>query len=91
MGLPIPPSQGEGEFNAAFSKLLWPLVVVGGLPLDVVKLLVPMLVMGTKEKNAAVKSFSEQALVSLLRLRQDDSVLTVRIIVSLVAAAAAAK
>jgi len=43
---------------------------------DVVKLLVPMLVMGTKEKNAAVKSYSEHALISLLRLRQDDSMLT---------------
>ena len=50
----------------------------GGLSVDVVKTLVPMLVMGTKEKNAAVKSYSEQALVCLLRLRQDDSILTVR-------------
>jgi len=50
----------------------------GGLSVDVVKTLVPMLVMGTKEKNAAVKSYSEQALVCLLRLRQDDSMLTVR-------------
>ena len=36
-----------------------------------------MLVMGTKEKNAAVKSYSEHALISLLRLRQDNSTLTV--------------
>jgi len=29
--------------------------------MDVVRALVPMLVMGSKEKNAAVKSYSEQA------------------------------
>ena len=32
-----------------------------GLSMDVVRALVPMLVMGSKEKNAAVKSYSEQA------------------------------
>ena len=48
-----------------------------GLSMDVVRALVPMLVMGSKEKNAAVKSYSEQALVCLLRLRQDDSMLNV--------------
>ena len=48
-----------------------------GLAIDVVKTLVPMLVMGSKEKNAAVKSFSEQALISLLRLREDDTTLMV--------------
>ena len=45
--------------------------------MDVVGALVPMMVMGSKEKNAAVKSYSEQALVCLLRLRQDDSMLNV--------------
>jgi hypothetical protein len=39
------------------------------------RILAPMLVMGTKEKNAAVKSYSENALVTLLRLRTDDSTL----------------
>jgi len=43
----------------------------------VVKTLVPMLVMGTKEKNAAVKSYSEHALILLLRLRENDATLTV--------------
>ena len=52
---------------------------IAGLSLDAVKTLVPMLVMGTKEKNAAVKSYSEHALISLLRLRDNDATLTVRI------------
>jgi len=47
------------------------------LDLDVLKLLVPMLVMGTKEKNAAVKSYSEHALITLLKLRCDETVLEV--------------
>uniref|UniRef100_W8CCK9 Translational activator GCN1 n=1 Tax=Ceratitis capitata TaxID=7213 RepID=W8CCK9_CERCA len=40
---------------------------------DVIKLLVPMLVNGTKEKNGYVKSNSEIALISLLHLREDDT------------------
>lgn len=45
------------------------------LPLTLSKPLVPMLVNGTKEKNTMVKAHSEQALVSVLRLRQsgDDT------------------
>lgn len=46
-----------------------------GVPL--LRVLVPMLVMGTKEKNAAVKSYSEHALVALLKLRQNDQTLEV--------------
>jgi len=46
----------------------------------VLRVLVPMLVMGTKEKNAAVKSYSEYALVSLLRLRQNDSTLEASVV-----------
>ncbi|KAH8379372.1 hypothetical protein KR009_004448, partial [Drosophila setifemur] len=41
--------------------------------LEVLKYLVPMLVNGTKEKNGYVKSNSELALISILRLRTDDS------------------
>jgi hypothetical protein len=37
--------------------------------------LTPVMVMGTKEKNAAVKSYSEHALIALLQLRVGDSVL----------------
>jgi hypothetical protein len=36
------------------------------------KVVVPALVMGTKEKNTMVRAASEAALVSLLRLRQGD-------------------
>lgn len=39
------------------------------LPADLLKSLMPMLVNGTKEKNPAVKSSSEAALVAVLRLR----------------------
>ncbi|KAH8346010.1 hypothetical protein KR084_004221, partial [Drosophila pseudotakahashii] len=41
--------------------------------LEVLKYLVPMLVNGTKEKNGYVKSNSEIALISILRLRTNDS------------------
>lgn len=48
------------------------------LPHPIIKSLVPMLVNGTKEKNTAVRANSEQALVALLRLRQEDSTYQVR-------------
>lgn len=41
-------------------------------PLAFLKSLVPLLVMGTKEKNTAVRSNSEQALVTVLKLRSGD-------------------
>lgn len=40
--------------------------------LEVLKYLIPMLVNGTKEKNGYVKSNSELALISILRLRTDN-------------------
>ena len=43
-----------------------------------IRLLVPALVNGTKERNTLVKSNSELALVSLLRMRSGDSTLQVR-------------
>ncbi|KAH8275070.1 hypothetical protein KR018_005723 [Drosophila ironensis] len=43
--------------------------------LDVLKYLVPTLVNGTKEKNGYVKSNSELALISILRLKDDNSTL----------------
>ena len=48
-------------------------------PLDIaiIRSFVPMLVNGTKEKNTIVKTSSESALVTLLRLRTDDSTLQV--------------
>ncbi|XP_021942062.1 eIF-2-alpha kinase activator GCN1, partial [Zootermopsis nevadensis] len=39
---------------------------------ELLRLLIPMLVNGTKEKNSYVKACSEFALVSVLRLRQGD-------------------
>ena len=39
------------------------------LPLELLKPLLPMLVNGTKEKNSAVKSSSESALVTVLHMR----------------------
>jgi len=42
------------------------------LPEDLLKVLLPMLVNGTKEKNSSVRSFSESALVSVLHLRNND-------------------
>ncbi|KAJ8312745.1 hypothetical protein KUTeg_010118 [Tegillarca granosa] len=45
------------------------------LPAACIKILVPPLVMGTKEKNTIVKSNSEFALVAVLQLRQGDAIL----------------
>ena len=40
------------------------------LPASVLKLLLPMLVNGTKEKNSMVKSSSESALVEVMQMRK---------------------
>merc|ERR1711997_918027 len=45
----------------------------GLLPADLLRGLLPMLVNGTKEKNSAVKSSSESALVTIMRLRQKQN------------------
>ncbi|XP_071180493.1 stalled ribosome sensor GCN1-like [Mytilus edulis] len=47
----------------------------GNLTGDHVKLLIPPLVMGTKEKNTVVKTNSEIAVVAVLHLRKDETVL----------------
>lgn len=45
--------------------------------MPVIKILVPALVMGTKEKNSMVKSSSEYAIISVLKLREGDALLKV--------------
>ena len=45
----------------------------GLLPVELLRSLLPMLVNGTKEKNSTVKSCSESALVSILRMRQKEN------------------
>ncbi|KAG1668440.1 eIF-2-alpha kinase activator GCN1 [Nymphon striatum] len=45
------------------------------LPNNLLKLLIPQLVNGTKEKNTVVKANSEYALVSILKLRNGDGML----------------
>ena len=47
------------------------------LDMSVIVSLVPMLVNGTKEKNTVVRTSSETALVSLLRMRHGDDTLHV--------------
>lgn len=47
----------------------------GNLTDDNVKLLIPPLVMGTKEKNTVVKTNSEIAVVAVLHLRKNETVL----------------
>lgn len=44
------------------------------IPPELTKYLIPMLVNGTKEKNGYVKSNSEIALISLLHLRDDETI-----------------
>lgn len=47
---------------------------------ELLKLLLPMLVNGTKEKNGYVKANSESALIAVLRLKEGDEVHQVRIL-----------
>ena len=48
------------------------------LPIGTISGLVPMLVMGTKEKNTVVRSNCETALINLLRMRHGDETVQVR-------------
>lgn len=49
-------------------------------PFALTKVLAPMLVNGTKERNTMVKAHSEQALISVLRLRDSKEDVTSSII-----------
>lgn len=44
------------------------------LPAEFLKVIVPMLVNGTKEKNSFVKANCEFSLIAVLKLREDDAV-----------------
>lgn len=44
------------------------------LPSSMLKILIPLLVNGTKEKNSIVKSSSEDALINILKLRESDQI-----------------
>lgn len=50
---------------------------------DLLRLLLPTLVNGTKEKNMCVKANSELALIAVLRLKEGDAVYQVEIYVFL--------
>lgn len=45
------------------------------LPISMLKILVPLLVNGTKEKNSIVKLNSELSLITILKLRRSDQIL----------------
>ena len=49
---------------------------------DLLKLLLPTLVNGTKEKNGYVKANSEIALIAVLRLKDGDAMQQVRLVIS---------
>ena len=57
-------------------------------PVLILRSLVPLLVNGTKEKNSAVRVNSEQALVALLKLKENDSTVYQKCLKSLVSGAA---
>ena len=73
------------DVKQLIGKVLMYISVTGGdgngqalqLPRETLRLLVPALVMGTKEKNTMVKVASEQAIVVLLRLRRQETLLEV--------------
>jgi len=52
---------------------------LGPLEDSIAKIWLPVLVNGSKEKNSAVKANSEYALITLLRLREDDSLYKVNL------------
>lgn len=64
-------SSNEVKQSAAASSIYLSKSLQKRLPIPLIKSLVPLLVNGTKEKNTMVKAYSEHALVSVMRLRDD--------------------
>ena len=67
----------SNDVKQVVTQIIPHLASVGPLKEEIVKLLIPPLVMGTKEKNTLVKSNSEYAVVSVLQLRKDETILKV--------------
>lgn len=65
----------SNDVKQVVTQIIPHLASVGPLKEEIVKLLIPPLVMGTKEKNTLVKSNSEYAVVSVLQLRKDETIL----------------
>ena len=65
-------SSNEVKLATVSSSVFLAKNVEAGLPIPFLKSLVPLLVNGTKEMNTMVKTGSEQALISVLRLRKED-------------------
>jgi len=60
-----------GQASEVFARQLYPQV----MSKEMMRTIVPALVMGTKEKNSIVRASCESALIYLLHLRHSDSVL----------------
>lgn len=68
------PNNDVKQLLARVCTMLGKMVPSENMAPELLKLLLPTLVNGTKEKNGYVKANSEIALISVLRLRQGDEV-----------------
>lgn len=67
-------SSNEVKQAVAISTIYFSKKYKGEIPVTLFKTLTPLLVNGTKEKNTAVKINSEIALVTFLKLRENEEV-----------------